>query len=132
VLDEVPKVSRHYDAAAAAAVIILSGQLDEDTLPSAADLRTAADRLPSLYLDGGAENGDARKRLVAILREAAFGYVDDFGALPAGVFGDPPGRPALHVLLERSYRALAKQARDEEEHGVLIDLANQIRPRTLL
>jgi serine/threonine-protein kinase PknG len=132
VLDEVPKVSRHYDAAAAAAVIILSGQLDEDNKPTAADLRTAAERLPSLYLDGGAENGDARKRLVAILREAAFDYVDDFGALPAGVFGDPPGRPALHVLLERSYRALAKQARDEEEHGVLIDLANQIRPRTLL
>jgi serine/threonine-protein kinase PknG len=114
VLDEVPKVSRHYDAATIAAVIILSGQLSSGP-PSADDLRVAAERLPALYLDGGDRGGDARDRMTAIVREAAFGDAPDI---------------EKRVLLEESYRALARQARDADGHGVLIDLANTIRPWT--
>ncbi|MFJ5986321.1 tetratricopeptide repeat protein [Lentzea sp. NPDC092896] len=133
VLDEVPKVSRHYDDAAVAAVIILCGLLRSGA-PTAADLREAAERFPSLYLDGGEEDGDARNRLVTILREAAFKRVGEAGAhLDGGaVFGAVPSEEGLHLLLEESYRGLAGQAHDEDEHGILIDLANTIRPRTLL
>ncbi|MDT7785056.1 MAG: serine/threonine-protein kinase PknG [Pseudonocardiales bacterium] len=133
VLDEVPKVSRHYDAAAVAAVIVLSGLLRSGA-PTTADLREAAARLPSLYLDGGEEHGDARNRLVAILREAAYKRVGEAGAQLDGgaVFGAMPSKEGLHLLLEESYRGLAGQAHDEHEHGMLIDLANKIRPRTLL
>jgi serine/threonine-protein kinase PknG len=133
VLDEVPKVSRHYDAAAVAAVIILCGLLRSGQ-PTPADLREAAARLPSLYLDGGEEDGDARHRLVTILREAAFRCVDEEGGRLDGgaVFGAVPSKEGLHVLLEQSYRGLAGQAHDVDEHGILIDLANTIRPRTLL
>ncbi|MFD4670001.1 tetratricopeptide repeat protein [Lentzea sp. NPDC058450] len=107
VLDEVPRVSRHYDAAAVAAVIILCGLLRSGS-PTDADLSEAIARLPSLYLDT-----DARNRLVTILREAT------------------PDGDGVRVLLEHSYRGLAGQAENEDEHGILIDLANTIRPRTL-
>ncbi len=127
VLDEVPKVSRHYDSAAVAAVIILCGRLRSGS-PTVADLRKAAARLPSLYLDT-----DGRNRLVTILREAALPLVGEHGTrLDAGaVFGAVPSEEGLQLLLEQSYRGLAGQAETEGEHGILIDLANTIRPRTL-
>src|SRR5262249_60112747 len=65
VLSAVPRVSRHADAAAVARVLILSGPLSSGP-PSPDDLRTAADRLPALYLDGGDRTGDARDRLAAV------------------------------------------------------------------
>ncbi|MFD5826990.1 tetratricopeptide repeat protein [Lentzea sp. NPDC060358] len=125
-LDEVPKVSRHYDSAAVAAVIVLCGRLRSGA-PSAADLGEAAARLPSLYLDP-----DARDRLVTILREAAASLAREPGTRldPGAVFGTAPGEDGLHVLLEQSYRGLAGRAENEDEHGILIDLANTIRPRT--
>ncbi len=129
VLDEVPEVSRHHDAAAVAAVVILSGQLDDPPAPD--DLREAVARLPRLYLDGGDDSGDARDRLTTILREAAHGLAGAPGVLDSGpVFGERPNEEGLPVLLEQSYRDLARQARDAEDHGVLVDLANEIRPRT--
>ncbi|GLY47726.1 serine/threonine-protein kinase [Lentzea sp. NBRC 102530] len=126
VLDEVPKVSRHFDAAAVAAVIILCGRLASGT-PAVGDLGEAAERLPSLYLDT-----DGRNRLVTILREAALPLVGEPGTRfdAADVFGAVPSADGLRRLLEESYRGLAGQARNEDEHGILIDLANTIRPRT--
>lgn len=126
VLDEVPKVSRHYDSAAVAAVIVLCGLLRSGA-PSVADLREAANRLPSLYLDT-----DGRNRLVTILREAALPLADDAGERLGAVevFGDAPSSDGLRSLLEQSYRSLAGQAENQDEHGILIDLANTIRPRT--
>ena len=135
VLDGVPAISRHADAAGVAVVMILVARLDEEHA-SAADLTEAARRLAGLYLDGGAEHGEARVRLTTVIREAAFGWARrNHDTLPIDdtlVFGDWPDARGLRVLLERSYRELARQARDAESHGVLIDRANAVRPLTLL
>jgi serine/threonine-protein kinase PknG len=132
-LDGVPGMSRHYDNAAIAAVNILSGQWGSKQ-PSPADLREAAKRLPAVYLDSGAQDGEARDRLTATVREAAFAWFHRKSTdLPVGetsVFGEPPNEQTLRGQLERSYRALARQARDADSYGVLVDLANGIRPRT--
>ncbi|AXX29918.1 protein kinase [Actinosynnema pretiosum subsp. pretiosum] len=62
--------------------------------------------LAALALDG-----DARDRLVAHVLDRV----------------DPSGGSADR---ERAYRDLARQARTAAEHGVLVDLANEVRPRT--
>jgi serine/threonine-protein kinase PknG len=134
-LDGVPKVSRHADAAAIARILILSGRLSQAPL-TADDLREAADRLPGVYLDGGDDSGDARDRLTTVVREAAFGLARDDGRpLPVdggAVFGNQSDEDALRRLLEQSYHALVRQARDADSHGVLVDRANAIRPMTFL
>jgi hypothetical protein len=47
-------------------------------------------------------------------------------------FGDRPDETALRRLLEQSYHALARQARDAGTHADLLDLANAVRPVTFL
>jgi serine/threonine-protein kinase PknG len=138
VLDDVGENSRHFEAAQIAAIMVLSGRLAKesggDGQPSAADLNSAVDRLLRLAsLDGGERDGPSRVRLTAVLREAALGLARN-GAL-AGVrggevLGDPPGERTLRRLLERSFRRLAKQAGDAQDHGVLVDRANAVRPNT--
>src|SRR5262249_7327519 len=112
ILDEVPKVSRHYDAAAAAAVIVLSGQLsrpDGDTeAPSPGSLTAAAARLPTLYVDD-----EARVRLTAIIYEAAFVLSQHEQPTSLGE------EEELRRHLARSYRAMAGQARTAQDHNVL-------------
>lgn len=133
-LDEVPAISRHFDAARVGAVRALSERLSGGP-PTGAELREAAERLPHVHLDGGDPDGDARQRLTALVRHAALDAVRR-GATPAV----PPGNvvlgaateQGLRLLLERSLRALARQARTADDHGVLVDLANAVRPRTLL
>ncbi|GAA3862000.1 serine/threonine-protein kinase [Saccharothrix violaceirubra] len=125
VLDGVPTVARHHDAARVAAVSVLCGHLG-DTPPAPGDLREAAYRLAALYLDGD----ESRTRLTAVVREAAFDLGDPDALYPGEVFGARPDVPGLRVLLEQSYRELSRQARSARAHGVLVDLANTIRPRT--
>ncbi len=133
ILDEVPRVSRHYDSAAVAAVLVLSGQLSSGA-PAPADLTLAIHRLPALFLDGGDERGAARDRLITIIREAAFVLAEanhDLAGLADGpVLGGAPDVSGLRALLEQSYRGLAQQAHDHEDHDVLIDLKNRVRPWT--
>jgi serine/threonine-protein kinase PknG len=135
VLDGVPAISRHADAAGIAVVMILVARLGEEHA-GAADLTEAARRLAGLYLDGGAEHGEARVRLTTVIREAAFEWArhnhDVLQTDDVLVFGDRPDVGGLRILLERSYRELARQARDADAHGTLIDRANAIRPLTLL
>ncbi|MET8771676.1 tetratricopeptide repeat protein [Streptomyces sp. NPDC004658] len=132
VLDEVPATSRHYDAARTAAVRIRAGVL-HGSPPTPADLRDAARRLPELRLDGGAENGESRARLVAEVRENALygrpagGWGPDF---PAGDLLGPGDEDGLRTRLEHSFRQLAAQARTAGEHGRLLDLAHAVRPMT--
>lgn len=143
-LDEVPRVSRHYDAARTAAVRIYSGRLPSG-LPSAAELAEAVRRLPELHLDGGDPTGEARDRLTAAIREVALERALAHGgpgaapvrgpaaALPAGdtdVLGGQPTELDLRLRLEQSFRALARQARSAADHGVLVDRANAVRPRS--
>ncbi|MFC6091943.1 tetratricopeptide repeat protein [Saccharothrix lopnurensis] len=122
-LDETPDVSRHHDAARIAAVRVLSGTLPGDDHPTGPDLDDAAARLGALYLDGGEPAGESRTRLETVVHEARFGLLPAPEA--AGRAGDD-----LRALLERAYRALARQTADRGHRSDLVDLANEHRPFT--
>ncbi|MER6343787.1 tetratricopeptide repeat protein [Streptomyces sp. NPDC001595] len=128
VLDEVPTTSRHYDAALVAAVRALSGRLPGGHEPSPAGLREAAVRLPGLHLDGSG----AWDRLVTELREHALVCRPPGGwehELPAGELFGPADTPqASAVLLSRSLKRLADQARDARDRGDLLDRAYAVLP----
>ncbi|MGH3826974.1 MAG: tetratricopeptide repeat protein, partial [Pseudonocardiaceae bacterium] len=141
ILDDVPRVSRHYDAARIAAVRILSGRLAAGSgngtqLPTADDFNEVVRRLRGLYLDGGDADGAARERLTAAVREVALAWVRETGGdqrlTGHDVLGNDASKRKLRKLLEGSYRALARHARNSHDHGVLIDLANTVRPRSWL
>lgn len=133
VLDRVPPVSRHYDAARVAAVRICVAPLGCG-LPIAQDVADATRRLPELYLDGGDAGGEFRDRLTTVVREAALGClrVNGDGALADGgdVLGDPVDERGVRALLDKSYRKLAGRARDRRKHGILVDGANSVRPKS--
>ncbi|WP_146247423.1 serine/threonine-protein kinase [Micromonospora arborensis] len=152
VLDEVPALSRHHDAARVAAVRVLSSRLPGGP-PAARELSQAVHRLTGLDLDG-----ESRDRLTTAIREMALDLVrsGDAADLAGGpVLGDPPTERAIRELLENSYRALGQQARHADlpepvavrsgrsrlvgrtgdaarraAHDVLVDRANAVRPRT--
>ncbi|MGC4750014.1 tetratricopeptide repeat protein [Micromonospora sp. DT201] len=152
VLDEVPALSRHHDAARVAAVRVLSSRLPGGP-PTARDLNQAVHRLAALDLDG-----ESRDRLTTAIREMALDLArsGDAGDLTGGpVLGEPPTERVIRELLERSYRALGQQAQHTDlpepvavrsgrsrlvgrtgdaarraAHDVLIDRANAVRPRT--
>ncbi|TDC59664.1 serine/threonine protein kinase [Micromonospora sp. KC207] len=133
-LDGVPRVSRHYDAAQVAAVRVLADWLGDDP-PGAEHLNEAVRRLGRLRLDGGARHGEARDRMTTLVREAALDrvLVHGAGGLAVGeTLGDAPSERSLRRLLESSLRDLARQARTANDHGVLVDRANAVRPLTFL
>lgn len=142
ILDEVPPTSRYFDAARVAAVRALFETLPggrrptADQRPTAEQLTEAASRLPGLHLDGGAPDGDGRRRLTAALQEAALDHLLGGGPPPgvaaAAVLGRPVTETGLRSLLDTSYREIARQAGSADDHGVLVDRANTVRPQTLL
>ncbi|MGV9362096.1 tetratricopeptide repeat protein [Amycolatopsis sp. NPDC003731] len=129
-LDAVPPISRHYDAARIAAVRIRAGRLPSGP-PGREDFADAARRLPELYLDR-----EAQDRLEALVREAALAGLGDRdgdggeGWNGGALLGERVTERGLRSLLEQSLRRLAERARDRNEHGVLVDLANSVRPKT--
>ena len=48
------------------------------------------------------------------------------------LLGCEPAEHPLRSGLEQSYRALARMAPDQEQRIVLVDRANEVRPRTWL
>ncbi|WP_460343174.1 serine/threonine-protein kinase [Actinoallomurus acanthiterrae] len=157
ILDKVPMTSRHYFAARIAAVRILSEPLPAGAeqagppeaeqaglrgakragLPGAADLQEAVRRLPELHLAGEDDNGPARARLTAAIRETVLELMPtrrEEAADLARIAPDSVGADETRhrVLLEGSYHALAEQAGNADDRGVLIDLANEVRPKTWL
>lgn len=134
-IGHVPAVSRHADAAGIARVLISSHPV-AGAAPAASDLRVAVNELPTLYLDGGDPDGEARTRLTTVVLEAVWWWLrDNGGRLPVdggAVFGPEPDERTIRRLLEKSYQAMARQARDADAHGVLLDRANAIRPITFL
>ncbi|MFI6824899.1 tetratricopeptide repeat protein [Micromonospora sp. NPDC050187] len=134
-LDGVPRFSRHHDTARIAAVRALTTRLG-DGPPDAAALNEAVRRLAELRLDGGSPHGEARDRLTTTVLEAALERIlttGPDGLDDDGTFGDPPSENALRRRLARSFRGLARQqARNRNDHGVLLDRANTVRPLTLL
>lgn len=134
ILDEVPKVSRHYDAARVAAVLVRAGPFAGVDPPGAADLCDAARRLSDLAIDEA-----AWQRLTTVVRQAALDHVvrrqpsstGDWDDATRDVFGHPVTEHGLRARLEESFRELARQvAGDANRHGTLIDLANTARPLT--
>ncbi|WP_433133449.1 tetratricopeptide repeat protein [Micromonospora sp. CA-240977] len=152
VLDEVPALSRHHDAARVAAVRVLSSRLPGGP-PTAGELNHAVHRLAALNIDG-----ESRDRLTTAIREMALDltHAGDAADLVGGpVLGAPPTERAIRELLERSYRSLGQQAQHADlpdpvaarpgrfrrvgrtndtarraAHDVLVDRANAVRPRT--
>ncbi|MET8997307.1 tetratricopeptide repeat protein [Amycolatopsis sp. NPDC004169] len=127
-LDAVPPISRHYDAARIAAVRIRAGRLPSGP-PGRDDFADAARRLPELYLDR-----EAQDRLEALVREAALAGLTEPGGTDGWnggeLLGERVTERGLRSLLEQSLRRLAERARDRNSHGVLVDLANSVRPKT--
>ncbi|MEU1627581.1 tetratricopeptide repeat protein [Streptomyces sp. NPDC020096] len=131
ILDQVPKTSRHYDAARIAAVRVYAGRL-ADRAPTVDHLREVVERLPELDLDGGEAGGESRERLLAEIRETVFASrpAAGWGArFPGGrLFGPDGTERQLRELLEESFWKLAGQARTADERAELIDQAHGIRP----
>jgi serine/threonine-protein kinase PknG len=124
-LDVVPPISRHYDAARIAAVRIRAGRLPSGP-PDRDDFADAARRLPELYLDR-----EAQDRLEALVRAAALAApVGHDGWDGGALLGERVTERGLRSLLEQSLRRLAERAHNRNEHGVLVDLANSVRPKT--
>jgi len=128
-LAAVPETSSHHAAAQIAAVrILVSPGVSGD------DLRAADGRLGKLALD------EARRQqlTVEILRAAldwatapAPSPVGSGSGKPAGtILGCEPTERALRFGLERGYRALARLTPDRQRRIELIDMANEVRPRT--
>ena len=129
----VPDTSNYHAAAQIAAVrLLIAGR----TGVSAADVRQADGRLVRLSLD------DLRRQQLTVeILHAALEWVADgrpAGARAGGpddgggaILGCEPNERALRFGLERGYRALAGLTQDPSRRVELVDLANNVRPRTL-
>lgn len=127
VLDTVGATSKYFDAARTAALRVRSSRFGE-ARPDEQDVTDAVGRLTALATTDAA----GRARLVTVVRQAALRLLRD-GApkLPEGrVLGVPVTVHTVRLLLEISFRELAGQAADDDQHDTLIDLANTVRPKT--
>ena len=124
-VDQVPDTSRYARRARIAAFRVLTGSPDPADHPMAEDLDAAEKRLGEPPL-AGEDLAGARDRLWAVLLDARLWHAC---ARHRGRPGTAAAR--LRGEVERRYRALARHADGKDQHTVLIDLANQVRTRTL-
>jgi serine/threonine-protein kinase PknG len=125
VLASVPETSSHYVAAQIAAVRARVCNRDPAHLTEA-DLREAGDRLARLEPDAA-----RRESLTIDTLQAALSWVEAGNAAADGrLLGCDLTERALRFGLERSYRALARLAPGAEQRIGLVNLANDVRPRT--
>ncbi|MGB3303375.1 MAG: tetratricopeptide repeat protein [Gordonia sp. (in: high G+C Gram-positive bacteria)] len=129
-LDEVPTTSRHYGTAQLSAIVTLVHGRNPSEV-ARWELFEAAERFEEISWDD-----PRRGRLQLIILGTALGWIDshldeDF---PADDFlGFPFNEHGLRAGTERSLRELARATRDNRAHRfLLVDLANLIRPATLL
>jgi serine/threonine-protein kinase PknG len=126
-LAAVPETSSHHVAAQIVAVRIHATNRDQATV-TADDLRQAGARLSRLKLDAARQ-----QRLTAEILRAALGCVVAGQPVGSGqLLGCELTERALRLGLEGSYRALARLAPDAARRIELVDLANDVRPRTWL
>jgi len=126
VLTAVPDTSTHHLAAQVAAVRIQIMARRDQTKAAADDLRAAGGRIGRLKLDAALQ-----EQLTAEVLQAALDSVTGGVALAGGeLLGCEPSERALRFGLERSYRALARLAQDRRRRIELVDMANDVRPRT--
>jgi serine/threonine-protein kinase PknG len=135
ILDEVPRLSRHYDSAQIAAVQARIGNFAGVDAPSDRDLLDAGRRWGDLAVDEA-----ARQRLAALLQQAAVPRATKpnwANTIPTdevitNLFGSPITEKGIRARFESSLREeLTRQARNSNQHGTLIDLANTVRTRSL-
>ena len=124
-VDQVPDTSRYARRARIAAFRVLTGSTGAPDSPAAEELDAAEKRL-SESPPADDDLGEARDRLRAVLLDARLWHA----------CAQHRGRPAAAVVrlrgeLEHCYRGLARHADSNDQHTILIDLANQVRTRTL-
>ncbi|MFE7116886.1 tetratricopeptide repeat protein [Streptomyces sp. NPDC057654] len=138
VLDGVPMVSRHYDAAQLAAVRIRAGRLGPAPfrLPSLDDFKDAVRRLPRLDLDDGQHSGEARDRLNAEVLQTALDWArthsaDEVRAAARGfaapLFAAPHFAPPGPGRRTRRGRRRAANARPDPEAALRLLLEASLR-----
>lgn len=131
VLDEVSGKWGHVDVASIAAVRVLSARIDQaDGFPGEREYDEVIKRAAALRIDRASQ-----ARLVAAIREVALEWIrrHPVASFHGGfLLGTPATERTIGSLLEESYRMLAWQASSERDHGTLIDLAYEVRPRTIL
>jgi serine/threonine-protein kinase PknG len=127
-LTAVSETSSHYLAAQVAAVRIQILARRDRAKAAAAELRDAGGRLGRLKLDTA-----LLEQLTAEVLRAALDSVTGGVQLAGGeLLGCEPSERSLRFGLERSYRALARLAPDRRRRIALVDMANDVRPRTWL
>jgi serine/threonine-protein kinase PknG len=152
ILDEVPEISSQYIAAQIAAV---RATVDAtDTALVEADLVAASARLEKLRLDTARRTG-----LVVEMLQKALGWLTGStvdprpsvpwpdvirstlaarsaprpeGAARVRFLGEALRENEIRLGLERAYRTLASLETDPQERYRLVDLANSVRPQTVL
>lgn len=147
VLNEVAQQSRHYDAAQLAVIRVnagllaltrftLAGQADSATAaPGEKEVAEAARLLGGLHIAGNEPSRELVALLWAEVWQAALDLLRRTGpsSLPdEKTLGTAPTEKSLRKALEKSFREFARWAPDSKRHTVLVDLANTVRPRTLL
>lgn len=131
VLTAVPEVSSLYAPAQVAAIRVRlspgpggsNGQ--NPAAISADDLGAAAAALSGLDLDAM-----LRQQLSAEVLRAGLDRLLAGQAVPGNLLGHEPHERSLRTGLEQSYRAQARLVTDRAARVQLVDLANQVRPRT--
>jgi serine/threonine-protein kinase PknG len=135
ILDEVPRLSRHYDSAQIAAVQARIGNFAGAEAPFGRDLFDAGRRWDDLAVDEA-----ARLRLAALLQQAAVPRATEpnwantrpTDAVITELFGSPITEKGIRGRFESSLLELTRQARNDNQHGTLVDLANTVRTRSLI
>ncbi|GIH11949.1 serine/threonine-protein kinase PknG [Rugosimonospora africana] len=144
IYDEVPDSSSHHVAAQIAAV---RAHLDQEPATLAeADLLDASTRLERLRLDKQRRESLAVEVFRTALSWVITGSNGTGGPVPVPVRPVPAQRTAtarrvlgqllserdIRLGLERSYRAMASLEPDRTARHALVDLANSVRPRTVV
>jgi serine/threonine-protein kinase PknG len=122
----VPETSARHTAAQVAAVRIRLSPPPGSRVVSADDLQQAGVLIGRLQIDDA-----LRQRLTAEVLQAALDRV--LAGEPLGsdrLLGSEPSQRGIRFGLEQSYREQARHAVDTRRRIELVDLANQVRPRT--
>jgi serine/threonine-protein kinase PknG len=127
-LESVPDTSAYHVAAQTAA--LRTRVCDRDPADHLEiDLVQASGHLTALPLEG-----EAHDRLAAVLLRAALYWVTHGSAGATGqagpVLGSALEERSLRFALERTYRSMARHVDSMEERVALVDMANEVRPRT--
>jgi serine/threonine-protein kinase PknG len=125
-LSAVPGTSSYHEAAQIAAVRIQVSPGGVQSWVSADDLQAAGERLSRLTLDAARQQHLTAEVLRAALDTAAAGQPLGRGRLLGCALTDR----ALRFGLETCYRAQARLVPDRRRRIELVDLANDVRPRT--